>query len=282
MAALALLALVLGLAPAAASGLDDPLSGVDAGVGAGPLGLAVDDGVSIEADGVASVDAAPGALSISVPALGPVALDPPAESAASDDGPAHTSAWHEAAKTATAPAVAGPTLSAVALAALAWALRAAGFAPWLPFFSRIEDDALATHPARRQALDLISASPGATVQDVRRALGLAWGTTVHHLRRLERAGLVAVRREGGSKRHYPLGQAPPRDALPAAGRALAALVRDAPGLPQNELARRAGLLAPAACKHLARLEAAGLVVARRMGRAMHYVPTPALAAAVPA
>ena len=179
---------------------------------------------------------------------------------------AHTT---ERAATPTLPLVAvGSSLLAAALGLGAWLAS-----PAFGLFSRIEDDALATHPLRRQALDYIAANPGASVQDMRRSLGVAWGTAVYHLGRLERAGLVAVRHREGRRGHWPLGQAPAQGSLESTAEALARLVRDHPGLPQNELAQRAGILPPAACKQLRRLEAAGFVQARRAGRAKVYEPT---------
>lgn len=171
--------------------------------------------------------------------------------------------------------IAGSSLLATLTAAALWLAR-----PALGLFSRIEDDELARHPMRRQALDFIAANPGATLQDVRRSLGVAWGTAVYHLGRLERAGLVAVRHIGGHRGHWPLGQAPAHGALAPTGQALADLVRSRPGLPQNELARLVGIGSSAACKQLRRLESAGLVVAQREGKARVYAPAAiALAAA---
>jgi DNA-binding MarR family transcriptional regulator len=167
--------------------------------------------------------------------------------------------------------LAGASLLATALALAAWLAK-----PTLGLFSRIEDGELAQHPLRRQALDYITANPGATLQDVRRSLGCAWGTAVYHLGRLERAGLVAVRHREGRRGHWPLGLAPAHDALAPTGESLARLVRERPGLPQNELARLAGIGPPAACKQLRRLESAGFVQAQRSGRARLYLPTASL------
>jgi DNA-binding MarR family transcriptional regulator len=169
--------------------------------------------------------------------------------------------------------VAGSSLLATVLAFAAWFLR-----PAVGLFSRIEDGDLTSHPLRRQALDYIAANPGATLQDIRRSLGVAWGTAVYHLGRLERAGQVAVRHVGGRRGHWPLGQAPARDALAPTGQALASLVRERPGLSQLELARLAGIGAPAACKQLKRLEQAGAVLGERAGRVRLYRPTPRLEA----
>jgi DNA-binding transcriptional ArsR family regulator len=216
----------------------------------------------------------------------PDPLAPQGDAPEASAGPAPSSLAHETGAAVVASreqAVAGRAVAgmsvAAALTALGWTLlRFCGVAPLLPFFSRIEDDQLTAHPARRAALDVIHANPGATIQDIQAALGLAWGTTVHHLRRLDRAGLIAVRRDGARRGHWPLGQAPPRDGLSSADRAVAALVKSSPGLTQRDIARLAGVGAPAACKRLARLEEAGLVSPVREGRTRLYVPTSRLAA----
>ncbi|HJQ92698.1 MAG TPA: hypothetical protein VJ874_00260, partial [Candidatus Thermoplasmatota archaeon] len=56
------------------------------------------------------------------------------------------------------------------------------------------------------------------------------------------------------------------------GQALADLVRERPGLSQLELARLAGIGAPAACKQLRRLQQAGAILAERAGRTVLYRP----------
>lgn len=276
-----LVAFVLGLAPAGV--------GHEASAEAGPVSADLGEGLDVQA-GPVSLDASDEGVALQGPILDPVAvpvcLGCPADrllatsEKGSGAGPSSSGVAAILRDASPAEVAAGTSLAAVLLGAALWVARAVGFLPWFSSFSRIEDDKLAEHPTRRQALDFIAANPGATLQDVRRALGIAWGTTVHHLGRLERAGLVAVRRVGGKRGHWPLGQAPGRDALPETGRALAAIVLAQPGLPQGELARRAGLLAPAACKHLARLESAGLVAARRDGKQRLYVPTRMLATAL--
>ena len=127
-------------------------------------------------------------------------------------------------------------------------------------------------------MQLISPNPGCNLQELRQGLGLAWGTTVYHMSRLEKAGLVAVRHIAGQRTHWPIGGAPPPAALPATGRALASLVQARPGLDQRELAHLLGVGAATACKQLARLESAGLVLAQRVGHSRRYVGTARLAA----
>lgn len=265
-------ALVLGLAPPAEGGgqdlLDLPDLGVapvgPVGVSTGPAGIdvatdldlvGVETGVDLPLLPGVSVEVAPGATAGQDPAAAPAGRAPEGPRAVDDLPPAAVAA--------------GSSVLATLLGLALWV----GARPALGLFSRIEDGDLASHPLRRQALDVIAANPGASVQDVRRALGIAWGTAIYHLGRLERAGLVAVRRAGGRSGHWPLGQAPSHDALPPTAKALADLVLGRPGLSQAELAVLAGIGAPAACKHLARLESAGLVTVERAGRTRLYRST---------
>lgn len=270
MAAGLLLLAVVALSPglAADSGHLDGVAPVT--VEAGPVGLSADGGdVAVSVDAPLPVSG----THVQLPAGLDLSLDSGSGSAdaAGNDaaGSASVSSGPLAALADAPPAAvaAGGSLLAGILAFLVWLAR-----PALGLFSRIEDDELASHPLRRQALDFIAANPGASVKDVQRTLGIAWGTTVYHLGRLERAGLVAVRRVGGRAGHWPLGQAPARDALAPTGQALADLVRQNPGLSQAELAQLAGIGAPAACKQLRRLEGAGLVAATRVGRSRVYHP----------
>jgi DNA-binding transcriptional ArsR family regulator len=248
----------------------------DAEVSAGPVAVSAHDGrvaASAETPVPVGLDA-----DLRVPGVAGVAVDTGTEGRGRAVEPAGASASASAAQRWIPPALQEAPPAAVAAAGGSFLFGGLAFALWFAF-SRIEDGDLASHPLRRQALDLIAASPGASVRDVQRSLGIAWGTAVYHLGRLERAGLVAVRRVGGRSGHWPLGQAPPRDAPAPTGQALADLVRRRPGLTQSELAELAGIGAPAACKQLRRLESAGLVLASRMGRTRVYRPAEALVAA---
>jgi DNA-binding transcriptional ArsR family regulator len=272
-AGLLLLALV-ALSPGLSG--DGPLSSAD--VDAGPVSVSTNGGgVAVSADaplpvGVDTGVQLPG-LEVSVKTAPDAAQPGPATA-----GSARSSPFSAVTDAPPAAVAAGGSILAGGLAFAIWLARpllaSAGSAlgSALGLFSRIEDDDLASHPLRRQAIDFISSNPGASVKDVQRSLGVAWGTAVYHLGRLERAGLVAVRRAGGRAGHWPLGQAPPRGAPAPTGQALADLVRQQPGLSQAELAELAGIGAPAACKQLRRLEVAGLVSASRVGRTRVYQP----------
>lgn len=273
---MALLALVLGLAPLGGELPEVPVDpALDVRLEAADLTVSASDGqVSLQAPvvgplAVRTCDRCP------LLELGPGAQDAPAEPAPAG-GPSGDSGFLPGDLTPP-QAVAATSLSALLLGALAWlAPRLAAAVPFFGF-SRIDDDALARHPKRQLALQLVAANPGCNLQELRQGLGLAWGTTVYHMSRLEKAGLVAVRHIAGQRTHWPVGGAPPSDALPPTSRALASLVQARPGLDQGELARLLGVGAGTACKQLARLEAAGLVLAQRVGHSRRYVGTPRLA-----
>lgn len=282
------LLLVLGLVPAGGSPLgpaesagepalqglpavETPALPVPVGVAADPAALSVGVEAPLPLGAGTRIALCDGCLGLGLQA-GPDAASA-AQPAAASPGPSRAGIVAAVEDAPPEAVAAGSSVLALGLAAAAWLARAGlGSLGLGSLFSRIEDGDLARHPMRRQALDFIAANPGATVQDVRRALGLAWGTTVYHLGRLEKAGQVAVRHVAGRRGHWPLGQAPRAGDPAGTGAELVRLVRERPGLSQLELARLAGVGAPAACKQLRRLEEAGLVVAQRAGRSRQYVP----------
>jgi len=162
--------------------------------------------------------------------------------------------------------------------------RVARALPFLaPLFSRIAGEDLLENPARARVHEAIAQEPGLSMQDVRDRAGIAWGTTVHHLARLEHHGLVVSVRDGGSRRYFPANTtaARYRRELSALAHpttlALARAVAQSPGIDQKGLCAGLGLLNPAASKHLARLGRMGLVEAVPVGRSRRYQPTPRLA-----
>lgn len=58
------------------------------------------------------------------------------------------------------------------------------------------------HPARRQMMDLVKASPGMTVQGVASHFSFSRIATMKHLARLEAADLLVSKKEGRSRRLY--------------------------------------------------------------------------------
>jgi predicted transcriptional regulator len=149
-------------------------------------------------------------------------------------------------------------------------------------FSRIQGERILENPVRQRVLETIRAGPGVCIGEVRDRTGVAWGTAVYHLHRLERTGVVVSVRQKGARRYFAANTPVSRHrgdiaalAHPTAQR-IAQLVHQRPGIDQSGVCRALGLLNPAASKHLGRLQALGLVAAERAGRSRLYQGTPAL------
>lgn len=103
-------------------------------------------------------------------------------------------------------------------------------------------DELLDHFVRGQIFGWIKANPGSTYTQLRTALGAANGTLSYHLYVLERAGFIRGLRDGRWRSHFakdvPLSS---RGALVSTmQRSILDLLRENPGIWQNEPARRLG------------------------------------------
>lgn len=196
--------------------------------------------------------------------LPPLALEAPAAGVALEPAPSRTLAARAQAALGEAPeeavAVAGGALLVLLLEQLGLA-RLLGLA----LYTRIEPAELLDHERRERVIGLVRARPGVGPAAIAQALGTSWGATMHHLDRLERAGLVTSQRVG-HHRCYFLPGAVPRDQQRVVGifrgdtaRRVAQLLLERPGLTQAELCRALDLSASAASKQVSRLEAAALV-----------------------
>lgn len=174
-------------------------------------------------------------------------------------------------------------------------VAAGGWAGWrllrraIPFgvalYARIRKLDLAKHPKRAMILEVVRAEQGAldgsadpsaprfaaaTTRDILARTGLKKGTALHHLRTLERAGVLRSRRLGRDRTWVDAGAA---RADPAVMRALHAPTRQRildlaharPGVSQAQLARELQIARPTVHAHVKELRAAGLLQVRREG-----------------
>jgi predicted transcriptional regulator len=134
------------------------------------------------------------------------------------------------------------------------------------------------HPTRRRIRSFVESHPGSSLSEIAQAVGIGWGTAVHHVERLQAAGALASQKDGRRRAFLALGQIAiqPRAYLARAsavrGRLYEAIARR-PGLSQHELARIANVSPSSASKHLRQLERGGFVAARRAWRSRLYHPT---------
>lgn len=145
----------------------------------------------------------------------------------------------------------------------------------------IPDDAEAVlqNPHRRELYELIERQPGLTTAKVRETLGLIGGALDNHLVRLQRVGLVEIRRSGGALRIYPAGEAPAENdpvLLPAMTKNVARAVLETPGRTSDELAADVGITRRRVNEHLRLLATIGLVRTVSGQRQLRYEPSDSL------
>jgi predicted transcriptional regulator len=131
-------------------------------------------------------------------------------------------------------------------------------------------------PKRRRVFEAIVACPGTHARRLSRDLGIALGVVEHHLRHLERHGLLYAHQQGRRRTLYATGHIDPVDARiihalrkPVWCRLLAALAGQERGLP--DLALELDLPPATVSYHLRRLRTLGLVDHLRVGREGAYL-----------
>lgn len=153
-----------------------------------------------------------------------------------------------------------------AFAALAIARREtarfAALAAVLPLYTRLARQDVLDHATRERVHAAIVSEPGVNYSKLKRGTGLAAGVLVHHLRTLERHGLVRTRREGALRRYWAAGaEVPPPPALTAAEARVVDALRGG-AVTQRAVADALGVTQQGASFHLRNLERKGLVAAR--------------------
>lgn len=125
---------------------------------------------------------------------------------------------------------------------------------------------------RQRLADHVERHPGIHLRKLARDLGLAIGTTEHHLHLLVRHGVLERHDQGGHAAYFVHGSCPvPERRLLCALRSdtprriLRALAAD-PDLDATALSARLGISRSAVAHHLAKLVAEGLVERLRVGR----------------
>jgi DNA-binding transcriptional ArsR family regulator len=126
-------------------------------------------------------------------------------------------------------------------------------------------------PKRRRVFEAVVACPGTHARRLSRDLAIALGVVEHHVRQLERHGLIFSFQQGRRRTLYAAGHVDPLDARvihllrkPVWCRILAALAQHENGA--IGLAMDLGLPTPTASYHLRRLRSLGAIEHVRAGR----------------
>jgi predicted transcriptional regulator len=119
--------------------------------------------------------------------------------------------------------------------------------------------------ARGAIAGYVAATPGAHFSKIRDDLKLGTGETQHHLRELQREGVVEHRKDGDYSRYFPAGRFDEFEQV-ALGylrretpRGMLVALLEAPDTTAGELATQLDVSQPTVSKYAAQLEAAGLV-----------------------
>lgn len=167
-------------------------------------------------------------------------------------------------------------VGATTLGVVAWLFTADArrYAFAVALYSRFAKSETLDHPGREALHRSIAAKPGISYSDLRRASGMNTGAIVHHLRFLERGGLIASRKEGAYRRFYPVGHAPTANEVrvstlsPTQTKVLEVI--QSGDFTQGELAERVGLSQQGLSHHVKALERAGHIEAVYDGRVWRY------------
>lgn len=146
----------------------------------------------------------------------------------------------------------------------------------LPLFTKLSRNQVLEHRTRDSMMVYVKANPGVGTEEIRKHLGIGWGTAVYHLSALEQSGLLSSIRQGGNRHWFSAASGPRVDkeaiALlrsPAARRLHEAIQRS-PGRTQQELAGELGVTHGAVIFQVRKLEQVGLIRKERDGRFVRY------------
>lgn len=143
----------------------------------------------------------------------------------------------------------------------------------VPLFSRIAKDDILDHPLRSEIFEAIKASPGIHISALSRTVDAGWGTTIHHLRKLQEKELVAVRTVNNQKCYFHNGGNITRSAwtqIPElkhdTANKIAQYILSRPLSPVTSVSTDLGLSPSLVSHHVRKLERAGVVEKIRDGR----------------
>ncbi len=140
-------------------------------------------------------------------------------------------------------------------------------------FTRLTKETALEHKRRATLFDMVRETPGITFSGLRKRSELGSGTLLHHLRVLEKQGLVRCVRDGLRSRFYVHGAAIDGGPyLNQVQRSLVKAIRRYPGSTQKQLSSILGLPRQSLHYHSKRMEAIGKIRIRRDGRSRRHYP----------
>lgn len=163
--------------------------------------------------------------------------------------------------------------------ALARALRGSGAGL---LFTRLRQNEVLANATRTDILEFVRQNPGERIEVMRRALHVANGTLLYHLRVLHQHNQVRVLKQGHVARLYLAGPRvrPTPYVAPMRRRILSVVAAD-PGPTQRQIAHTLQLSERVVSYHVRALTSQGLIEVRRAGGAKNLYPPTATATRLP-
>ncbi len=148
-----------------------------------------------------------------------------------------------------------------------------------PLASRLTRSELLENDTRRAIYETIEQEPGINLRGIAEEVDVAWGTLLHHLKKLEDAHFVKSERYGKYRRFFKNGSTYSKEdqeriaalSTPSTAR-VAEYILENPGAHQSEIGDEIGVTASTILFHVKRLKEVGLVEEEREGRYVHYYP----------
>ncbi|UCD92821.1 MAG: winged helix-turn-helix transcriptional regulator, partial [Methanobacteriota archaeon] len=183
-----------------------------------------------------------------------------------------TSWWNPTTTTATVIGIIAASLAAVN--SVEWG-RYKFIGIFLPLYTKLKKEDIMNQYTRGKIHGYLLANPGDYFSSIGKALDISGGNLAYHLRVLEREGEIVSKMDGMYKRFYPRGvktENAGENELSSVERSICEAIVDTPGIIQRDIAALLGVTSPTVSYHLGKLEARGLVKARRKGMAKRYFP----------
>ncbi|UCD92850.1 MAG: right-handed parallel beta-helix repeat-containing protein [Methanobacteriota archaeon] len=143
----------------------------------------------------------------------------------------------------------------------------------VPLYMKLRKSKILDHYDRGRVFQYIQMNPGEHYNQIKRDVGLANGSLVHHLTMLEKGGRIKSRRDGRFRRFYTMETKIPvtnGGILTEVQKRVVDAVKDIPGMTQKEISTLLGVHQSSINYQMRKLEERGLIRVERKGRKVHY------------
>lgn len=140
-------------------------------------------------------------------------------------------------------------------------------------YTRIPENRILENATRRRIFNMIQKNPGINMSALSKELGISWGATVHHLRKLEKTNRVHVEEINHERCFFENGGRLSHDMMEISAalkdgtaRTVFECIKNNPGISQKGICQKLDLKPPLVSWHVKRLNQDRLIERRRNGK----------------